>query len=160
MLLDLSWHRPFLDEDGWGEEKRKGAKGLGQAERSSVNCSPSSCIKFKGDWCAKTTHWSIWSKKEEGVGGRSLVWHTWSAHWAKWCHPSRWTEQFAIYFLINQTRVVFFIFAWWRLCMCVSSSGSETTPMLCHWGRKGLKCHQNLYQTLQPCPPVKCILLN
>ena len=31
--------------------------------------------------------------------------HTWSAKWSKWCHPSRWTLQFANYFLINQTVV-------------------------------------------------------
>lgn len=31
--------------------------------------------------------------------------HTWSAKWSKWCHPSKWTSQFANYFLINQTVV-------------------------------------------------------
>ncbi len=36
-----------------GAERREGAEGLGQAVKSRVNCSPSSCIKFKGGWCSK-----------------------------------------------------------------------------------------------------------
>ena len=55
----------------------------------------------------QNSHWSIVSKKKKrgsgGRGSRLRFWHTWSAHWAKWCHPSGWTLQFAIYFLINQT---------------------------------------------------------
>lgn len=132
----LSTDLPQMKMDG-GVEKRKGAKGLGQAVRSSVNCSPSSCIKFKGDKCAKTSRWSIVSKKKERVGGGALVWHTWSAHWAKWCHPSRWTQQFAIYFLINQTWGFFFFLTWWCVCVCVSPRVGETTAMLCHWGGGG-----------------------
>lgn len=141
-----------------GERKGgRGAKGLGRAVKSSVNCSPSSCIKFKGG-CKNYP--LINCKQKEGRGwevGEALVWHTWSAHWAKWCHPSRWTQQFTIYFLINQTWGCFFLHKWHvcvRLCLY---RVRETTAVPCYW-KKSLKWHQNLHQTLPRRPPVKCIL--
>lgn len=101
-----------------GAESREGAKGLGRAAKSSVNCSPSSCIKFK-EGCKNYP--LINCKQKEGRGweaGEALVWHTWSAHWAKWCHPSRWTQQFTIYFLINQTGGCFSFYIS-DMCVCV-----------------------------------------
>lgn len=52
-----------------GVERREGAERQGQAVKSRVNCSPSSCIKFKGGWCTKLPLINCKQKGvEEGMG--------------------------------------------------------------------------------------------
>lgn len=65
-----------LDKDGWGRmERREGANGLGQAVKSRVNCSPSSCIKFKGGWCTKLPLINCRQREwRKGRGGRARLW--------------------------------------------------------------------------------------
>lgn len=56
-----------LDKDECGSGKGGGAKGLGQSVKSRVNCSPSSCIKFKGGWGTKLP--LINCRQKGGTGG-------------------------------------------------------------------------------------------
>lgn len=57
-------------------ERREGAEGLGQAVKSRVNGSPSSCIKFKEGWCTKLLLINCKQRRvEEGIGeGRARLW--------------------------------------------------------------------------------------
>lgn len=81
----------------------------------------------------------------------------WSAHWAKLCHPSGWTLQFPIYFLINQTSVFvqgegdryLFMYVSLHAWMCVFCRQKEVQAI----SRTNLKVIRHLWKRgiLQSC---------